>query len=44
MWPAIWLLSQELCWPQGAEFDIMEYRGTYSNVAYLYTIYKIYIK
>jgi beta-glucanase (GH16 family) len=33
MWPAIWLLSQQLCWPWGAEFDIMEYRGSYPNDA-----------
>jgi beta-glucanase (GH16 family) len=24
MWPAHWLLSQYLCWPVGAEIDIME--------------------
>eukprot|EP00026_Physarum_polycephalum_P002652 Phypoly_transcript_02660.p1 GENE.Phypoly_transcript_02660~~Phypoly_transcript_02660.p1 ORF type:complete len:843 (+),score=92.89 Phypoly_transcript_02660:142-2670(+) len=33
MWPALWILSQELCWPQGAECDIIEYRGTHPNDA-----------
>ena len=34
LWGAIWLLSEELCWPWGAEFDIMEYRGSILTDAY----------
>lgn len=38
-WPALWILSQETCWPEGSEFDIMEFRGAsmgYANSYYHY--------
>ena len=43
LWPAVWLLSQHTCWPQGVEIDIMEFKGHETKAVYLYSFRYIFI-